>query len=297
MKALQKLRRGGLPAKFKPEEAHKREAQATAVIGYAKQVRAWPMLEAAIAQKLEDQAAFVAWWAATVTLGKGRYPRGPKVTDRLLLPVDEAEKLTGITKMQVSRWHRRLQDPEAYRASLYGEVYAKAMAETNNTIATKWTGDPEWYTPEQYIEAARAVMGGIDLDPASTAVAQKTVKATHWFGKEEDGLAEPWHGRVFLNPPYAFPDIEKFVEKLCTEVEAARVTAAILLTNNNTDTAWWHQAAHRSEAICFTLGRIKFYKADGGQSQPTNGQTFFYFGNDKKDFKSVFEHFGFIVRL
>ena len=38
----------------------KRGAQADAVIGYAKRVRDWPMLEAAIAQKLEDQAAFVA---------------------------------------------------------------------------------------------------------------------------------------------------------------------------------------------------------------------------------------------
>ncbi len=44
---------------------------------------------------------------------------------------------------------------------LYGAAYYKAMAATNNTTATKWTGDPESYTPEKYIEAAREVMGAL----------------------------------------------------------------------------------------------------------------------------------------
>lgn len=63
--------------------------------------------------------------------------------------------------------------------------------------------DNEWYTPSLYIEAARQVMGGIDLDPASCAVADQTVKATNYFSQEEDGLAQTWHGRVWCNPPFS----------------------------------------------------------------------------------------------
>jgi len=56
-------------------------------------------------------------------------------------------------------------------------------------------------TPPEIIEAARATLGGIDLDPASDAVFNRAVRATRWFGMEHNGLAQVWRGRVFLNPP------------------------------------------------------------------------------------------------
>lgn len=164
-----------------------------------------------------------------------------------------------------------------------------------DTIATKWTGDPESYTPAKYIVAARQVMGAIDLDPASNDLAQQTVAAKRWFDKEDDGLSHPWKGRVFINPPYSFPTIEHFIAKLCVHCERGEVTQAILLTNNNTDTAWWHMAMKRAAAICFTAGRINFYKADGSITSPTNGQNFFYFGGNPEKFASVFKDFGLIM--
>jgi hypothetical protein len=39
------------------------------------------------------------------------------------------------------------------------------------------TGENEWYTPKQYIEAARKVLGEIDLDPATSEKAQETIGA------------------------------------------------------------------------------------------------------------------------
>lgn len=172
---------------------------------------------------------------------------------------------------------------------------AKQIRARRANIATKFTGDPEWYTPAEYVEAARMVMGGIDVDPASNPCAQNTVRADLWYGKDDDGLAQKWAGRIFLNPPYAYPTVEHFIEKLCSEVEAGNVSAAILLTNNNTDTKWWHLAVERAAAVCFTAGRISFYKMDGKKSQPTNGQTFFYFGDAPSDFAENFSRFGFVV--
>lgn len=277
-------------AAFEPQAAKARDAKADAVIAYAKRVKDWPALEAAVDQKMEDQAEFVRWWGENVRPpGQGR-----NISDQKYFSAEQATEVTGVTPVQVSRWKQRLADAEKYRAMLYGVAYAKAMAETGKTnIALKWTGDPENYTPAEYVESARRAMGGIDLDPASNAVAQEVVKADTWYDEATDGLAQEWVGRVFLNPPYSYPLIEQFIEKLC----ASDLTAAILLTNNNTDTKWWHAAAEKAAAVCFTLGRINFYKEDGVRAQPTNGQTFFYFGPDVDLFRSEFEDYGLVVDL
>jgi hypothetical protein len=60
----------------------------------------------------------------------------------------------------------------------------------------------EHYTPPATVDAAREVLDGrIDLDPASCELANKIVVATKIYTRYDDGLAQPWHGNVFLNPP------------------------------------------------------------------------------------------------
>jgi phage N-6-adenine-methyltransferase len=150
------------------------------------------------------------------------------------------------------------------------------------------TGQNEWYTPERYIEFARAVLGVIDLDPASSEIAQAKVRATRYFTIATDGLIHDWHGRVWLNPPYGQPYITQFVGKLVGEYTALRVSEAILLTHNYTDTAWFHMAASACSAICFTRGRIRFVAPSGEVASPTQGQAFFYFGPHPGRFRTYF---------
>lgn len=165
-----------------------------------------------------------------------------------------------------------------------------------STHRTAFTGNYEWYTPAEYVEHARRVLGVIDLDPASSALAQETVKAECYFSEEDDGLGAEWHGHVWLNPPYAQPAIEHFVDKLIEETAARRTSEAILLTHNSTDTAWFHKAANASAAICFTRGRIAFVDTEGERAAPTQGQAFFYFGQNTHFFGAEFSQVGFVAR-
>lgn len=157
------------------------------------------------------------------------------------------------------------------------------------------TGENEWYTPAQYIDAARDVLGGIDLDPASSAIAQETVKAANFLTVDDDGLKHDWNGRVWLNPPYAQPAIQHFMQKTVDEYQSGRMLEGIALTHNYTDTQWFHVAARVADAICFTRGRIGFLSPDGKKAAPTQGQAFFYFGKRREDFADTFCRFGFVV--
>lgn len=59
----------------------------------------------------------------------------------------------------------------------------------------------EYYSPPIIIEAARATLGAIDLDPASCEIANATIGAARFYNESIDGLTTHWSGRVFLNPP------------------------------------------------------------------------------------------------
>jgi phage N-6-adenine-methyltransferase len=174
-------------------------------------------------------------------------------------------------------------------------VPKEAAREAVHNHRAQGTGENEWYTPAEYIEAAREVLGTIDLDPASSDIAQRTIKATRYFTVEDNGLSRTWGGRVWLNPPYAQPAIQQFAEKMRDEVEAGRVEAGIMLTHNYTDTRWFHIAASRASAICFTRGRIGFLSPDGKRAAPTQGQAFFYYGAAPDAFADAFCRFGLVL--
>jgi hypothetical protein len=93
------------------------------------------------------------------------------------------------------------------------------------TAARHSCDSPEWYTPSPIVEASRKTMGGIDLDPASHAEAADRIGALRYFDEADNGLEQPWHGRVFLNPPGGL--VAAFWIKMLRELTAGRMTQAV----------------------------------------------------------------------
>ena len=153
------------------------------------------------------------------------------------------------------------------------------------------SGDQEWYTPLEYVEAARRVMGAIDLDPASNAIANAVVGAARFYSAADDGLVQPWQGRVWMNPPYGRGIIGRFTAKLVAHHLAGEVTEACVLVNNATETGWFQELGIASAALCLPRRRVKFWHPEK-VSAPLQGQAVIYLGPKVAEFRAEFDQFG-----
>jgi ParB-like chromosome segregation protein Spo0J len=151
----------------------------------------------------------------------------------------------------------------------------------------------EWYTPVVYIEAARLVLGEIELDPASCSLANTVVKAARYIDKAHDGLRLPWcTGGLWLNPPYSAT--QEWVDKLIEEFDEERTDAAIILVNNATETRWF-QALLRRFPVCFPASRLQFWRHDHENVGARQGQALFLLTRDRAqmgNFTAAFGQFG-----
>lgn len=147
----------------------------------------------------------------------------------------------------------------------------------------------EHYTPKHIVEAARATLGTIDLDPFSCDKANETVKARVIFrgNRQEgpfpccDGFSTPWAGRVFVNPPGGKGSNNESNQKrawfkLAAEHDAGHVSAAIFVCFSvellqTTQSKTPHGARIPLDfPICYPNKRIAYVKEDGaiGGSPP-----------------------------
>jgi len=154
------------------------------------------------------------------------------------------------------------------------------------------SGNNEWYTPEQYILAAKEVMGEIDLDPASSEFANQVVGAKQIYTIDDDGLTKEWAGRVWLNPPYAGELVSLFCNKIAEHYNDGNVSEAIILVNNATETGWFGTLIEPASAVVFLKGRVRYYTADGTKNTPLQGQAVIYMGEKPDKFLQCFSHLG-----
>ena len=278
------VRKNKLPVKFKPQETKNKVSKADALIKYATDLKDWSLLDHAVDAKIAEINDFVAWWKENVRTGGNQ----PSNADPRLMKLEEVVQLTGVSQQQIVRWRKRLEDKPKFRAMLMGPVYRKAFGDASQLNQQSISN--EHYTPKIYIEAARKVLGVINLDPASCAEANRIVKAKTYY--KADGLEQQWSGHVWLNPPYGNM-AGAFIEKLTSEIKSGSVTSAIVLVNAHcTDTAWFQPLW--GGVLCFTNHRINFY-GDDTRSGSTHGSVFVYFGKKKKSFADTFRKFGAIV--
>ena len=127
-------------------------------------------------------------------------------------------------------------------------------------------------------------MGGIDTDPCSNE--RSIVGAATEYTVHDNGLAQRWYGRVYVNPPYG-RQIVWWMLKALLEMRAGRASEVIFLVPARVDTQWWAACAMQARSICIPRGRRVFVGADASAPFPV---AFIYFGNSqgKRRFESVF---------
>jgi phage N-6-adenine-methyltransferase len=198
-----------------------------------------------------------------------------------------------VTAAIVAKVVKEMTAPPKFADPHLDEIFARKEQERQPAPHVSYnTGENEWYTPPEYIEAARAMMGTIDLDPASSEIANRTVCASEYFTKEDSGLGKPWAGHVFMNPPYSSELIKQFASKFAGHVLSEEIVQGIVLVNNATETAWFRELVDCAAAVVFTAVRVKFLDPQGNPGAPLQGQAIIYFGSYPGDFLSAFSRFG-----
>jgi phage N-6-adenine-methyltransferase len=125
--------------------------------------------------------------------------------------------------------------------------------------------DDRWTPPDLYADAARR-WGPFDLDAAAS---HQNRLCPAYYTRADDGLAQPWFGRVWCNPPYSA--CGAWVGKAWAEWPIRAELVAMLLPADRTEQGWWQQhiEPHRDSRgplhVEFLPGRVRF----GRPSQPT----------------------------
>ena len=112
---------------------------------------------------------------------------------------------------------------------------SKKELESKATLKTLTSSNSDEHsTPAYLIEAARKVLDSIDLDPMSNKLANKTVNATTFYTKEDDGLTKDWYGKIWLNPPFSLAKLA--IPKLVESYKLGKVEEAVLLIKSDVST-------------------------------------------------------------
>lgn len=129
------------------------------------------------------------------------------------------------------------------------------LFETGQDGATATTHD--WLTPPEIL----AALGPFDLDPCASEH-QPWRTAAREFTIKDNGLTQPWQGRVWCNPPYG-PFAARWLERCAAHGDAIAFVFARTETAVFQDHVW-----PKADAVLFLRGRVSFRVPGGGRTGP-----------------------------
>lgn len=138
----------------------------------------------------------------------------------------------------------------------------------NTSFERTATGKEEWLTPPSLIKA----LGGFDLDPCAPKLSKRPwTTAKEHYDIWDNGLLCPWHGRVWLNPPYG-NETHKWLGRLEQHTKGGGSGIALIFARTETE-MFKRYIWESKEASCivFLYGRLRFYNADGTQAANSAG--------------------------
>jgi len=147
----------------------------------------------------------------------------------------------------------------------------------------------EWSSPRELVEPLDAAVGSFDLDPCSGA--ESSPFAAETYTEADDGLAQPWHGNVWANPPYS--EMWDWTDKAIEAVTAGGAESVCFLCKGDSSTDWWQCAAMHATVICAIDHRLSF--GDGENSAPFASHVV-VFGESTPELEAELREHGTLLR-
>lgn len=211
----------------------------------------------------------------------------PAVWQRAVETAPNGKVTAAHVEQAVREW--KADDQDVFVDTGADEFDARAKERASRVNAGLFSSaTPEWYTPHHIIDRVIRVFGCIDLDPCSNSndPDEANVPALNYWTISDNGLAQPWHGKVYMNPPYG-DEIAGWVGRLIGAKETNEIDEGIALLPARTDTAWFQPLF--TYTACWIRGRLKFSGAENSAPFPS---VVVYLGPDIEGFREHFHALG-----